>query len=207
MKAAAVKGPKPRAPLGDSLQRIVAVRLDEVCAFMPAAQDPGRVVELHDMRIATKRLRYVLEICVEMFGPYTREAVKRTKALQDVLGEIHDCDVTLPQVYEVAAGARARDVAAVLAAADGSDDLAAGVVVSAATHADDHRGLATLAVYLQARRRLLFGRFQALWRDLEREGFRARLHFAIGERPSRSHDDHAGADPGPPARGLPSGAA
>ncbi len=195
MKAAAVKGLKPGDPLADSLQRIVAVRLDEVCAFMPTAQDPGRVTELHDMRIAAKRLRYVLEICVDLFGPYAREAVTRTKALQDVLGEIHDCDVTLPQVAALAAEARAQDVEAVLEAAGGADDLAPEVL-PAAPHAPAHRGLATMAVYLQARRELLFARFQALWLDLEREGFRARLQFAIGERPSRSHDDDMDAGAG-----------
>ena len=35
----------------------------------------------------------------------------------------------------------------------------------------------------RARRALLFERFRELWRDLERQGFRARLEYAITERP------------------------
>ena len=38
-------------------------------------------------------------------------------------------------------------------------------------------------IYVEARRGLLFERFLELWRDLEREGFRARLEYAITERP------------------------
>ncbi|WP_354701364.1 hypothetical protein DSM112329_01677 [Paraconexibacter sp. AEG42_29] len=185
MKAARVKGLKPQDGLADSIQRIVATRLGELCAFMPVAEDPERVTELHDMRIAAKRLRYVLEISADLFGPYAAPAVLRTKELQSVLGDIHDCDVTLPLVVELIERARADDVAAVVAAqlSAAAIDLDPSAVADAAPHASAHRGLASMAVYLQARREVLFARFLELWLELEREGFRARLLFAIGERP------------------------
>jgi hypothetical protein len=41
-----------------------------------------------------------------------------------------------------------------------------------------------MAIYLQARRGLLFERFLELWQSLERDGFRARLEYAITERPA-----------------------
>ncbi len=50
-------------------------------------------------------------------------------------------------------------------------------------HAQAWRGLIALEAYLRARRDLLYDRFRTLWRDLEREGFRARLEYAIAERP------------------------
>ena len=62
MKARRVKGLDPEGPLADNAGRIVLVRLDELCSFMPRASDPEEVVALHDMRIAAKRLRYVLEV-------------------------------------------------------------------------------------------------------------------------------------------------
>ena len=40
-----------------------------------------------------------------------------------------------------------------------------------------------MIVHLTARRDLLHGRFLELWRKLEREGFAARLRYAITERP------------------------
>ncbi len=47
------------------------------------------------MRIAAKRLRYVLEITGPCFGPEAKATRDAAKRLQGVLGEIHDCDVML----------------------------------------------------------------------------------------------------------------
>ena len=98
MKARRVKGLDCAAPLADNAQRIVSVRFDELRGFMPRAADPAEVEALHDMRIAAKRLRYVLEVTEDCFGPFGRDARRRAKELQDILGDIHDCDVLLPQV-------------------------------------------------------------------------------------------------------------
>ena len=99
MKARRVKHLEPTATLADNAERLVRVRLDELCGFVPAVLDPAQVTELHDMRIAAKRLRYVLEVTsAPCFGPYAKTAGKRAKELQDLLGEIHDCDIQLPRV-------------------------------------------------------------------------------------------------------------
>ncbi|HEX8204867.1 MAG TPA: CHAD domain-containing protein [Solirubrobacteraceae bacterium] len=98
MKARKVKGLDCDAPLAENAQRIVGVRLGELLGFVPCALDPEEVEALHDMRIAAKRLRYVLELTEDCFGPFGREARRQAKELQDVLGDIHDCDVLLPQV-------------------------------------------------------------------------------------------------------------
>ena len=111
MKARRVKGLDPQAPLGDNAERIVRVRLDELTSFMPKATDPAEVVALHDMRIAAKRLRYILEVTGSCFGPYAASAVKMVKDLQDLLGEIHDCDVQLPEVAAFLEELVAEDVA------------------------------------------------------------------------------------------------
>ena len=158
MKARKVKGLECEASLADNAQRIVAVRLDELWSFVPRALDPDEVEALHDMRIAAKRLRYVLEVTEVCFGPYANQARKRTKELQDLLGEIHDCDVLVPKIL----GARR--------------ELPEG-------H-PDRRGLKELAVERGARRVALFAEFHDLWQQLERDGYRARLEFAIEERPA-----------------------
>jgi hypothetical protein len=195
MKARKVKGLDPQAPLADNAEKIVHVRLDELWSFTPRALDAAEVVALHDMRIAAKRLRYVLEVTADTcFGPYAKTALKRIKDLQDLLGEIHDCDVQLPRVIEREAELRAADALEARARArEGAEDLDPRLARRTA-HGTAWRGLATLAVYLQARRDLLFGRFIALWIELERDGFRARLEYAARERPasftSRSQDGH-----------------
>ena len=183
MKARAVKGLDPDATLAANLERIVAVRLDELCSFVPRALDPARVKALHDMRIAAKRLRYILEVGAEpCFGPYATTAIKRTKDLQDLLGELHDCDVQLPRVRALQDELRAADALEARARAADAPDLDP-TLASGTPHAEAWRGLETLGIYVAARRSLLFERFLELWRDLEREGFRARLLYAISERP------------------------
>jgi hypothetical protein len=182
MKARKVKRLDPQGPLADQAERIVRVRLDELCSFMPRAADPDEVVALHDMRIAAKRLRYVLEVMHPVLGPYAARAVGEVKALQDLLGEIHDCDVQLPEVGEVLAGLVAED-AAVLAASYDPDADVAGAPGRAA-----YAGLVGMAVHLNGRRDVLYARFLERWRDLERAGFRARLEFAAGERPRGAGD-------------------
>ena len=178
MKARPVTGLDPAGALADNAERIVRTRLDEVCSFMPRAADPEQVTALHDMRIAAKRLRYVLEITHPCFGAYAADAVKLCKELQDLLGEIHDCDVQVPEVVAVLNELIDADADALVAAHPGDDDPPA----ADAPHADRYAGLVALAVQLSARRRALFTRFLEVWRDYERRGFRARLEFALSER-------------------------
>src|SRR4051794_36822004 len=111
MKARKVKGIDPDGQAADEVAKIVAVRLDELCGFMPAAADPQAMHTLHDMRIAAKRLRYVLELFAPAFGPYAAKAAKQAKKLQDVIGEIHDCDVTRPRIAALRAELDADDPA------------------------------------------------------------------------------------------------
>jgi hypothetical protein len=173
MKARRVKGLDPEGQLADNAERIIRVRLDELTGFMPKAADPGEIVALHDMRIAAKRLRYVLEITGPCFGPYASSAVKMVKDLQDLLGEIHDCDVQLPEVAAFLEELVREDVAA---AGGSPKDLAK------TPNRRTYAGLVALQVHLRARREALFEDFLELWRDYERKGFAARLAFALSER-------------------------
>lgn len=182
MKARRVKGVDPDGPLADEAQRIILVRLDELHGFVPAVLDPAKVEELHDMRIAAKRLRYVLELTHAVFGPYAAQAAKRVKELQDLLGEIHDCDVTQPRIEALVAELRAEATADLVARAGDAEDLDPALVAGMA-HGDTWRGLEDLGIFTRARRELLYDRFVTLWMQLERDGFRARLEFALGERP------------------------
>ena len=183
MKARRVKHLDPAGLLADNAERLVRVRLEELCGFAPAVLDPAAVTELHDMRIAAKRLRYVLEVTSEpCFGPYAKTAGKRTKELQDLLGEIHDCDVQLPRVETLVAELRDADAGELRLRAGDAPDLDPALAAKL-PHADAWRGLIALEAYMRARRDLLYDRFLTFWRDLEREGFRARLEYAIAERP------------------------
>jgi hypothetical protein len=185
VKARRVKRLDPAAPLADNVERIVRVRLDELSSFAGEALEPEGMRALHDMRIAAKRLRYILELTAFCFGDYAATAAKRAKELQDLLGEIHDCDVQLPRVEAHARLVRSADATAVRELAGRAPDLAPDVT-GRAPDRNAYAGLELLAVHLEARRALLFGRFQSLWRRLEREGFQERLAQAVAERPAET---------------------
>jgi hypothetical protein len=165
MKARRVKGVDPDGPAAGEVAKIVAVRLDELCGFMPTARDPAAVLTLHDMRIAAKRLRYVLELFAPAFGPYAAEAARETKRLQAIIGEIHDCDVTRPRI------------AALREELDDGDPA--------------QQGLQALDGVLADRRDAEFARFLQRWDRLEGRQFRSRLIEAIT---SRSHDGNGSSE-------------
>jgi len=101
MKARRVENLDPATPLRPNAARIVRTRLDELRSFAPAALEPSAATAQHDMRIAAKRLRYVLEITAPCFGAEAEAARDAAKRLQGVLGDIHDCDVMLPRVWGI----------------------------------------------------------------------------------------------------------
>ena len=77
--------------------RVVEVRAGEVFAQLAAGVlDLGDVEPLHDMRVASRRLRAALEVFRPCFPRASyRKALKSLKALADALGERRDRDVAI----------------------------------------------------------------------------------------------------------------
>jgi hypothetical protein len=185
VKARTVKKLDPGTTLAENAARIVQVRLDELRSLAPRALEPGADEAQHDMRIAAKRLRYVLEATEFCLGKPAETARRRARDLQGVLGELHDCDVMLPRVEAHLAGLRSTDAAAVRRRAADAPDLDPRLVARA-PHRTAYRGLEVLAVYLEARRALLFDRFVMLWRHQEKRGTWDRLESAAREALDRA---------------------
>lgn len=111
MKARAIEGLDPSGPLRPNVARIVSVRLDELREFADDALAPDASEAQHEMRIAAKRMRYLLEIFEPCLGEEAKAARCAAKRLQSVLGDLHDCDLMLAKVEHigsVAAALRAR---------------------------------------------------------------------------------------------------
>ena len=178
MKARKVKGLDPEGALADNARRIVEVRLAELRSFAPRALDAAEQETLHDMRIAAKRLRYVLEMSEPAFGRAAADGAKVAKKLQDLLGEIHDCDEMLPRVRAHGQALRAEDASELLREADGAGDLDPGAARDAPNRAR-YRGLESLGTYLTVRRAVLFKRFARRWEELESSGFAKELMDGI----------------------------
>ncbi|TMK67948.1 MAG: CHAD domain-containing protein [Actinobacteria bacterium] len=180
MKARKVTGLNPDGPLEQNLRRIVSVRLKELRSFAPAVGDPTSVQVLHDMRIAAKRLRYVLEMGEPVLGAPARRGAKEMRRIQDLLGEIHDCDEGVPRVLAHVERLRAEDSAAMAGLAGrGAKDLEPGAIRDA-PHRRRYAGLESYSAYLQGRRDVLYAEFVRYWTRLERARFGDRIEDKLG---------------------------
>lgn len=178
MKARKVKGLDPAAPFGEGARRIARVRLAELWSFADEALDPANGEAQHEMRIAAKRVRYLLELSEPCFGAVARRGAKAARELQDLLGEIHDCDVFVERLEQHLRNLRMADVdAAVAATPRSAADLDPGSLPS--DGAGRYRGLERAVAYFEARRRILHRRFAARWAALERRNFRERLEESM----------------------------
>jgi CHAD domain-containing protein len=76
----------------------IAKRLAILHSYDPWVLHPEAVAEHHATRIAAKKLRYTMEI----YGPVYRNGLKkplaRVKKIQEILGDIHDCDVWIDHI-------------------------------------------------------------------------------------------------------------
>lgn len=92
----------------------VATRAEELFEHAEGVLDMDDIERVHDMRVATRRLRAVLEIYEPCFPrKRLRAALRDVKALADALGERRDPDVQLAALDNVALAVKAADFAGV----------------------------------------------------------------------------------------------
>jgi CHAD domain-containing protein len=97
-----------------SAKRVIAVRAAEVFEHSGGVLDMEDIEPLHDMRVATRRLRAALEVYAPCFpSKRHRKALKRVKVLADALGERRDRDVAIEFLSGFASEAPEADRAAV----------------------------------------------------------------------------------------------
>jgi CHAD domain-containing protein len=68
-------------------------RLDDLLALAPFVSCEDAAERHHRLRIAAKRLRYALEVFLPVFGRSMGSRIRAVKELQEILGDLHDCDV------------------------------------------------------------------------------------------------------------------
>lgn len=196
-----VTGIDPGKRIAPNARKILKVRIGEVYSYEWAITDPARVTELHDMRIACKRLRYLLEIFDLAFTTDLEPYIDTVKDLQDVLGDIHDCDVQVPMLRTHLEWLEAREAEAVTRLADAPTTPSAGFVTGTGRPArrrieegmrafreslemsrrgDERIGIHALIARRERERDELYATFIEMWRRLKAERFRARLETAVG---------------------------
>lgn len=92
------------------------MRAAEVFEHSEGVLDTTEIEPLHDMRVATRRLRAALEVFAPCFpAKRHRKALKRVKRLADALGERRDRDVAIEFLAGFSDEASEEDRAAVAA--------------------------------------------------------------------------------------------
>lgn len=95
---------------GRAAARVVEVRAAEVFEHSGGVLDTDDIERVHDMRVATRRLRAALEVFEPCFpAKRRRKALKQVKALADALGERRDADVAIESLRSFLAEAPASD--------------------------------------------------------------------------------------------------
>src|SRR5208337_1689733 len=122
--------------------------------------------EHHATRIAAKKLRYTLETYAPLYRRELKKPFARIKRLQDLLGDIHDCDVWIEQMTLAIIKQRARRH---------PRGAPADAAVSAVAP------LRRLLVNRERRRARLYRQFVRYWDSLVRAGFRDALRVAALE--------------------------
>ena len=119
-KAHKLTGVEPRRSYRESARTILPQKVEEVWTWEPFIRDIARREELHNMRISIKRLRYTMELFQVVYQTDCQQSVVSDQEetlvaekrdftsgsrylefleiiidLQEILGDVHDCDVVL----------------------------------------------------------------------------------------------------------------
>ncbi len=88
-----IENPPRSAPLYALACSAIREKLEQFLYYEPFIQDPEDKDDLHAMRIAAKHLRYTLEIFSPLYANELKSYLKALRQTQELLGEVHDCDV------------------------------------------------------------------------------------------------------------------
>ena len=94
-KAKSITGLNPSTSTGENARVIAQTRLDELYRRAEYIDEPYNIFELHDLRIAAKRLRYTLEIFADVLPEACEPLRKEVEQIQEGLGALHDSDAMI----------------------------------------------------------------------------------------------------------------
>jgi CHAD domain-containing protein len=151
-KAREIPGLDGELSFREAAARSVETRAQEVFEHAENVLDTGDIERVHDMRVATRRLRAAMEIFEPCFPRNDFRAILReVKALADTLGERRDPDVHIEELERIAAGLTN----------------------------DDARGIRSLEDELRAQQAAANGALAAKLQHIEETGLRQRLEALV----------------------------
>ncbi|MBE3560065.1 MAG: CHAD domain-containing protein [Ktedonobacteraceae bacterium] len=181
-KAKPVTNLDPQAPLQANVCKIARVRLEELYSWESYVDYPYAIHELHNLRIAAKRLRYTLELFQDALQGKCDSLIQEMVQLQEELGALHDSDVIIA-LLRLCLGSQTAGTGYQQALARLSrrrkkgtfflnpDMLAALLNSDAPLSADQRKGLELFLQYGQQRREEQYLAFRQHWQQLQARDF------------------------------------
>ena len=81
-------------------RQAINLQLESLYTHEALIFEPDQIEALHAMRIDAKRLRYTLEIFAPLYPGRSEQFIRLMKNIQEILGNIHDCDVWITSLPE-----------------------------------------------------------------------------------------------------------
>lgn len=146
-------------------------RTEELVEHEAYVHQEDAIAQHHAMRIAAKRLRYTVEVFRPLFDDGLKEELVWIKKLQELLGDLHDCDVWVADTKDMSKALR-------------KGDLVLPVGVDARKL---EPGLAHLRQDRQVERKRIYDQFVVLWERLSEErsleSLQRRMDLAADQTP------------------------
>jgi len=133
----------------------IGKQLSTLLSFSPWVRHPDAIAEHHATRIATKKLRYTMEVYAQLYRLGLKKPVGRVAHLQEILGNLHDCDVWIDRVTRILLKERSR---------------LRPVTESNRPSSIEITGLKLFLVNREKERTAIYRRFVRYWDTLDRSG-------------------------------------
>jgi putative phosphoesterase len=152
----------------------ISSKLDDFLAMEEYVHQENEILKHHQMRIRAKWLRYTMEAFSPLYKSKLADEIMTIKAFQDVLGEMHDCDVWIDSIPKFMVKAKTE--------IRGKNKKAAS---------QREQVLPRFLAYIEKDRKSLYSHFVQLWEENKASNFFERLPektntgFTTGENKTR----------------------
>lgn len=187
-KAEPISGLNAQASTRENARLIARAKMNELYKWQEHVGQPYALKELHNMRIAAKRLRYTLEIFEDVLPAECASAQKEMKQLQDELGLLHDNDVMITMLRLCLINQNGTDGQALQDEQKKHaksflppDLLPILLTANAAPNAEERVGLEQLLRRTEQERKKHYQDFYQHWQQLQEQDFRQQLSALLDQ--------------------------